>query len=375
VEVHSSSTAPGVRESLVRNRNIHFTTDKLNAGEALSRAHFLSMGAYAGQAATILRDKGILRIVEESGDNCVSATEIAEQADLSINSATALLEAGLGIGLLSLSEGRFYLTKAGYYFEHDKTVRTNTDFMRDVCLPGIERLGSSLEQDAPLGLKLFGEWNRIFDALPQLPEQVRDSWYAFNNYHSEAAFSEALPKVFEHKPKRILDIGGSTGRFALACLDYSDEVHIGIADLVIDPQQAEPGIASAVRAGRVSLHSVDVLDISYSLLDGYDTIWMSQFLPCFSEEQINEILAKCYALLPPDGRIWLMETFWDRQRYEAAASSLQLTSLYFVNIATGISRMYRSTDLLEMIRKAGFDVISQADSIGQRHTLLELRKT
>jgi hypothetical protein len=102
---------------------------------------------------------------------------------------------------------------------------------------------------------------------------------------------------------------------------------------------------------------------------------MSQFLPCFSEEQIKNILAKCYALLPADGRIWLMETLWDRQRFEAAASSLQMTSLYFVNIATGISRMYQSTDLFELISNAGFDVSSQVDNIGLRHSLLELRKT
>jgi hypothetical protein len=359
----------------VRNRNIHFTTDRLHAGEALSHAHFLSMGAYAAQAATVLRDWGILKLVEESGDDGIAAEVIAEQTELSINATKTLLEAGLGIGLLSVNDGSFCITKAGYYFQHDKTVRTNTDFMRDVCLPGVGQLAASLEHDTPLGLKVFGNWERIFDALPQLPEQVSNSWYAFNNYHSEAAFSEALPKVFEHKPKRILDIGGSTGRFALACLDYSDDVHIGIADLVIDPQQAEVGVAAAVRAGRVTMHSVDVLDICHSLLDGYDTIWMSQFLPCFSEEQIAEILAKCQAILPPGGRIWLMETFWDRQRYEAAASSLQLTSLYFVNIATGISRMYQSVDLLQMIDKAGFNVINQADSVGQRHTLLELQKT
>ena len=97
-------------------------------------------------------------------------------------------------------------------------------------------------------------------------------------------------------------------------------------------------------------------------------------MPCFSRDQIADILAKCYATLPADGRIYLMETFWDRQRFGAAAAALQMTSLYFVNIATGISRMWSSEQLKEMVEAAGFSVLAQKNSIGRGHTLIELRK-
>lgn len=333
------------------------------------------MGVFAAQAALLLRDSGILKTVAASGEAGTPTEEIISGSKMTDNSCRVLLEAGLGIGLLYGTEDRYYLTTAGHYYLNDATVRTNTDFMRDVCLPGIGKLPESLQTGTPKGLQVFGQWDRLFDALQSLPEQTRRSWYAFNNHHSDAAFGQALSRLFAHNPQRILDIGGSTGRFALACLDYSDTVHIGIADLISEQVQLEPGITSAVRAGRVTLHPVDVLHVDHSLPEGYDTIWMSQFLPCFAEDQVRDILAKCYAILPADGRIWLMETFWDRQRHEAAASSLQLTSLYFVNVATGNSRMYRSTDLLKLIHEAGFTVAAQEDGIGQRHTLLELRKT
>lgn len=358
----------------MRNRNAHFTTDKLNAGEALNRAHFLALAPYAFEAARIMRDRGILAQLDESSAAGNTAEDIAANARLPINSAIALLEAGLGIGIISGDEDRYYLTMAGQYFLLNPTIRTNTDFMRDVCLPGMPALEHSLNEGAPLGLKAFGDWTNVFEALPHFPESARNSWYGFNNHHSDAAFRDALPILFAQNPARLLDLGGSTGRFALACMDYSEAVHIGMADLAGTLAHAEPGVAAAVRAGRISLHPQDILD-TQSLPAGYDTIWMSQFMPCFSEKQIGIILQKCRAALPDNGTLWMLETFWDRQRHEAAATALQITSLYFLNIATGVSRMWRSDNLLQLVAEAGFYVTAQHDGLGRGHTLLELRKS
>src|SRR5690606_22832543 len=157
-------------------------------------------------------------------------------------------------------------------------------------------------------------------------------------------------------------------------LDRSDEVHVGVADICMDVEQAEPGVAAAVRAGRVTLHPINVLDVASALPEGNDTIWMRPLLPCFSQAQMTARMDKCYAVLPPDVHIYLMETFWDRQRFEAAAAALQMTSLYFMNVATGISRMWSSEELIRMIEAAGFSITAQKNSIGRGHTLIELRK-
>ncbi len=358
----------------MRIRNTHFKKDRLNAGDALNRAHFLALAPFAFEAALTLRDSGILSLLEERSDAGITAEEVAAAAQMPLNSVYAILEAGLGTGLVSGDEGRFYLTMAGYHFLHNETVRANTDFMRDVCLPGMSAMEASLHSARPQGLKAIANDENIFEALPHLPKDVRRSWYAFNNHHSDSAFTDSLPVVLAENPKRILDIGGGAGRFALAALDRDDAVHIGIAELNPDEVAAEPGINAAIRAGRVSLYPHDVLELGTPLPEGYDTIWMSQFLPCFSEGQILAILAKCASSLPDGGKLWLLETFWDRQRHEAAAIALQMTSLYFVNIATGHSRMWRSDALLKTVARAGFTVVSEQDGVGRGHTLIQLRK-
>jgi hypothetical protein len=100
---------------------------------------------------------------------------------------------------------------------------------------------------------------------------------------------------------------------------------------------------------------------------------MSQFLDCFPDDQIVAILRKVRASLPPKGRVWILELFWDRQRFEAAAFSLQQTSLYFTCVANGNSQMYDSSVFLGLVERAGLEISALTDGVGGYHTLLECR--
>ena len=72
-----------------------------------------------------------------------------------------------------------------------------------------------------------------------------------------------------------------------------------------------------------------------------------------------------------DTSLYILETYWDRQQYEAAAFSLHNISLYFTCLANGCSKMYHSDELKECIKEAGLKVIEQRDHIGISHTLIK----
>jgi hypothetical protein len=74
--------------------------------------------------------------------------------------------------------------------------------------------------------------------------------------------------------------------------------------------------------------------------------------------------------IEPGGSIFVLELLCDRQKHDAAAYSLNATSLYFTCLANGVSRMYRSEDLLRVIRQAGLRVQAEHDNLGLGHTLL-----
>jgi hypothetical protein len=86
------------------------------------------------------------------------------------------------------------------------------------------------------------------------------------------------------------------------------------------------------------------------------------------------ILKRAKEAMTDDTRIYIMETLWDRQRFEPAAFCLTMTSLYFTALANGNSKMYNTADMEECIHQAGLEVEQIHDHLGQGHSILVVRK-
>ena len=351
-----------------------FEKETKSALQAISHAQFIAFAPYVFHASVLLRDSGILSTVESARTTGISLEDVVAKVDMSHYGVRILLEAGLGIGLVLRKDGKYTLSKTGHFFLNDAMTKANTNFMRDVCYEGSKELGSSIANSKPEGLKYLGDWPVIYQGLSMLPEPAKTSWFEFDHYYSDHTFPEAMPMIFAHNPKKIMDIGANTGKFTLNCLKYNSEVELGLVDLGIQLRVAEENINEAGFEGRTQYHERNVLDKNSELPTGYDIIWMSQFLDCFSDDEVVFILEKCHRALGENGRVFINELFWDRQRFDASAFSLQMTSLYFTTMANGNSQMYDSEVFLALIDKAGFEIVTQKDNIGQVHTILELKK-
>ncbi|MEJ7587137.1 MAG: class I SAM-dependent methyltransferase [Ferruginibacter sp.] len=183
-----------------------------------------------------------------------------------------------------------------------------------------------------------------------------------------------LPKVYKNGVKKVLDIGGNTGKWAVASTGYADDIHVTIMDLPGQLNVAMSKIADLGLEDRVSFLPVNILDEQVKFPGGFDAIWMSQFLDCFSEEEIVSILQRCYEALDDDGMVIILEPFWDKQRFEIAAFCLHQTSLYFTALANGNSQMYSAETFLSCIGRAGFEIAEQEDNIGLSQSLLKCKK-
>lgn len=351
-----------------------FTKDTKSAFDAVSFAQFIAFGPIVFQAAKSLRDLGILKAVEESGTNGITLEEIYTKLKLSEYGVRVLLEAGLGIGLVIKNDNKYTITKTGLFILNDKMTRVNMDFTHDVCYEGMFTLTDSIKQGKPTGLKVFGEWPTVYEALAHLPKPVQDSWFGFDHYYSDGSFDQALKQLFKRKPKHILDIGGNTGKFTLKCMNYDADVKVTMLDLPGQLDMAKENVAKTTFQNRVNYHPINILDDTQKFPKGADAIWMSQFLDCFSEAEIISILKRCHEAIEDGGYIYIMETFWDRQKFEPAAFSLQMTSLYFTNIANGNSQMYDSEVFNKLVDKAGFEIAEQIDNVGISHTVLVCKK-
>ncbi len=210
-----------------------FEDDNRTAVQAIRDAQFIAFAPYIFQASVMLRDKGILKYIEDTRSVGATIQEVADEVKIPYYGVRVLMEAALGIGLLHRREGRYFLSKTGHIFQNHLMARINTDFMRDVCYDGAQDLEASIMEGKPRGLRHLGDWDTIYQGLSILPEPARSSWFAFDHYYSDHAFPEILPRVFSLSPSRILDIGANTGKWALACLGHNPDVHVGLLDLPV----------------------------------------------------------------------------------------------------------------------------------------------
>ncbi len=342
----------------------------MSAVEALSQAQYIAFAPFIFQATVALRELNILTNIETAGKMGISITDLTQQCELSQYGIKVLLDFATSIGVLDKKNNQYHLSKVGYFLQNDEMSRVNFEFNQHFCYQGLEHLTEAIKTGKPEGLKVFGQWKTLYPALTSLPEKVSKSWFDFDHYYSDHAFDEALKVVFKDKPKSLLDIGGNTGRWSLKCLNHDKDINIVIMDLSQQLSVASENIAQAGFSNRFTPFPCNMLDAKQSLYQGAEVIWMSQFLDCFSPKEILVILAKVKQAMLPNTRLYIMETFIDRQKFEAASFSLNATSLYFTCFANGNSRMYESSDMIDLVKQAGLTINEQIDNVGLGHTLL-----
>jgi hypothetical protein len=347
-----------------------YEKDPLNALQAMRHAQLIAFAPFVFQACRLLRDKGVLRWLKEHPKGS-TLEEVAAGCGLTRYGAQVLLESGLSaFAVVRSEEGAWKLARTGQFLLEDAMTRVNLDFTQDVCYEGLFRLEEALDQERPAGLEVFGKWPTIYEGLMRLPPKALESWLSFDHFYSDNSFPQALREVFALKPARLLDVGGNTGKWALACLRHDPDVRVTIADLPGQLAKARENMDAAGLGHRFTPHPMDLLDPAQPLPPGQDAIWMSQFLDCFSEEQVSTILRRAAAALAPGGSAWIMETLWDRQEHEAGALCLHQTSLYFTAMANGNSKFFHGPDLFRLVEAAGLRVAEVRDNLGWGHSLL-----
>ncbi|MGH6624127.1 MAG: methyltransferase [Burkholderiaceae bacterium] len=354
------------------------------AAAARFEAQRIAFAPVVFQVVQVLRREGLLRALVEARD-WVEQGKLRGSSGLSLYAKTVLLETACAAGIVEREEPsapnpstvRWRATMVGRVIERDPMVRVNMDFVGDVCYRGLSHLGEALRSGTPSGLAELGPWKTFYEGMAQMPEPARTSWFNFDHYYSDSAFPDALDALGSCGVTHIADVGANTGRFAVAVLRRFPASRITLCDL---PQQlvlAKTTLEDSELLDRAAFHPCDLLDDGAALPSGPaapDAFWMSQFLCCFSESQVVNILALAAKAVGPRGSIFVLDTFWDAQRHDLAAYCLINTSPYFCSVANGNSRMYRLDVLTSLAAEAGLEPRQTWHHLGQCHTLVQFQR-
>lgn len=347
----------------------------IKAIDALQEAQKIAFAPFVFQTTVSLKKLGVFDYV--FGNNAkggATLSEISTALSISEYGLSVLLEIAESADIVSKDdEGRYELTKIGYFLSYNPMTEVNMNFTHDVCYQGLFHLNDAIKEGKPSGLKEFGNWKTIYEGLSQLQPHVQKSWFAFDHFYSDGIFEDALKIVFRNEPKLLFDIGGNTGKFALQCCNYNPDINIRIFDLPGQLKKALENTSDHGFGDRVSGTEIDWLSENPVIPKGADTIWMSQFLDCFSKDEILKILTTAVTAMDDTTELIIIETYTDRQKFGNAKFTLEATSLYFTALANGNSKMYKATELLDLAEKAGLE-IKEDINLGEFHTLFVCKK-
>lgn len=353
---------------------VEFAPARLRGLAARFEAQKIAFGPVVFQCVRTAWKSGLLNQLDRSGTDGATVDELAASGSLKAYALTVLLETALSAGVVRRRDDRYSLTRIGENVLHDELTQINIDYIHDVCYEGLFALEASLRDEKPHGLKALGDWPTLYEGLASFPEPARTSWFRFDHYYSDSAFAQALPHVFRRQPRHLMDIGANTGKWSLRCLQHDADVRLTLLDLPGQLARAKECLGAAGVAQRATLHPIDILDFSAPFPAGADAVWMSQFLTCFSLEAIGHIFRRAAAALAPDGSVWVLDTFWDRQAHEIASYCVINTSPYFTAIASGNSKMYESDVIVACAAASGLRLMEAIDGLGISHSLLRFER-
>ena len=355
-----------------------FYNDDIKAIDARFEAQKIAFAPIIFQVSKCMIDFNILKIIEEAGDAGITEEDILKNVNLSSYALSTLLELSLGLSLIKIVKDsnpyKYILGKTGFFLINDNLTRVNINFVNDICYKGMFYLNDSLKNSKPEGLKVFGDYETIYKGLSSIPESDRKSWIDFDNYYSDGCYESSLPIIFKKSRKNIMDIGANTAKFSISALKYNNDVRCSLVDLEGQIKLAKKNIDDNNFSSRVEYFPMNILEEENKLPKNCDVIWMSQFLDCFSIEQIKLIMRKVKEVSDKDTDIFVLEPLWDKQKYISSAFSIQATSLYFTAIANGNSKMYPYKLLVDTIEEEGFKLVNEYHRIGKTyHSLLNFK--
>lgn len=375
--------------------------------DAKSEAQKIAFSPLTFQAVRAALNLGIFKVLDDAGKDGLSLAEMENKLNLGHYAVSTLIEVLESAGIVSAKGGGLYAaSKIVRCFLYDSMTRVNMDFVNDVCYQGAFYLQESFENGKPEGLKVFGGWSTVYQALSQLPQRARGSWFAFDHFYSDNAFQDVIKIIMSENPKNVFDVGCNTGKFELALFAKGFKGNITLLDLPQQLEKAKENLQAAGYAGKCVFYPIDILkkgtefpgtkfpetefpgnavatgeesgiafEAAKNGVNSPDIILMSQFLDCFSKEEIILILKKAQAVMSANSKLYILEPFWDNQKFSAAKLSLTHTSLYFTAIANGNSKMYAQTEMEECVFKAGLKILKVRKNIGSyEYTLLECGK-
>lgn len=274
---------------------------------------------------------------------------IAGQTGLSEDRASRLMRAAVALGLAAEgADGRYRLGETGAALVDN-----------DGVLAMIAHHAMLYEDLADPVSLLRGERETGLSRFWSYAGGETDDARAAEDYSRLMARSQGMiaRDVLDALPlkahRRLLDIGGGSGAFAMEAARRHAHLSIELVDLPQVAKVATRRIAQAGLAGRIAVHEGSFLD--GPLPRGADIVTLNRVLHDHDDAAAVAILRAAHAALPPGGRIAIAEPMAGTRGAEPAGDAY----FGFYLLAMGQGRPRRFDEIAATMKEAGFGEIRE----------------
>jgi len=255
-----------------------------------------------------------------------------------------LLDACVGLGLLTKHEGRYVNTPLADEYLRRSSPRTLSGYIRysnDALYRLWEHLDDAVIEGTHRWKQTFGTDGGVFTHLFRTPEAQRDFLMGMHGFGMIS--SPAVIAAFDlSRFTSFVDLGGATGHLALAARDRYPNLKATLFDLpsVIEVAKEHVGDEVSLVAG----------DFFADPLPAADLYAVGRILHDWTGAKIEVLLKRIYVSLPDNGGLLIAEKLLKEDRSGAVATHMQ--SLNMLVCTEGRERTL--SEYSALLRGAGF---------------------
>lgn len=273
------------------------------------------------------------------------AATIAAEAD----SLSRLLNACVALGLLTRNGDQYantnqaaaYLTTASPqrftgYIKYSNTAGWKLwDHLADAVREGTHRWQQAYGWDGPIFSHFFRTEEAAYEFLMGM--------HGFG-----VLTSPVVADAFDLRPfRKLVDLGGATGHLVIACCERYPHLQGTVFDLPSVTPLAQQIVAASAASARIDVVAGDFFSDTLPPADLYS---LGRILHDWSEDKIDQLLARIHGALPPGGGLLIAEKILDEDRCGPRWALMQ--DLNMLTCTEGRERTL--SDYRQLLERAGF---------------------
>jgi hypothetical protein len=306
----------------------------------------LSIGFWSFKALATACELDLFARLSDTDGHTID--ELAEMLGIGQRPVELLVTACASIGLLERRDGRY----------------VNSALADEFLVPGkADHFGGWVHM---LDRRLYPAWGRLTEAVrtnrptswnPDEQAHIFDSedpellalfWEAM---HSLSTFTarELGAHVDLSASTALLDVGGGSGAYDIELCRRYPNLRATVFDLPPICEIASTKIVAAGDEDRIAVAPGDFL-ADPELPAGHDVVLLSMIMHDWTPEQDLAILRKCFAALPPSGRIVISELLVNDEKTGPPAAALMSLNM----LVETVGRNYTAAEYEQWLHATGF---------------------